>query len=102
MKKQVWIFYCLVGLAAIAEIYWLYKGERDSEKEGRGAWLEPIAMREDIAFFFSTLKAVHPDLYVKYDSVTFLILEEKMKEACSSPKFAFKRGLFAAGYSVFS
>lgn len=84
MKKHAWIFYFLVGLVATAEICWLYKDEKEVGKEVKETLLKPADMQKDIAYFFSTLKTIHPNLYVKYDSLTFVALEKKMKEACSS------------------
>lgn len=86
MKKHAWIFYLLVSVIAIGEIYWLYHEEHINDISKETCRLTPRDMQEDIAYFFTQLRAIHPNLYEKYDSLTFVFLEKKMKEECSSPK----------------
>lgn len=47
--------------------------------------LRPEEMQEDIHLFFREIRNIHPDLYERYDSATFVSLESRMTESCSSP-----------------
>lgn len=43
-------------------------------------------MLKDINFIFDELRTSHPNPYMRYDSLTFVRLEEKIKKECSIPK----------------
>lgn len=86
MKKLPSPFmWLLCAFFAVGEIYWLSQCE-NSRGGGEEAVWKPAHMCEDISYFFSKLRTVHPLLYQRYDSASFVELEKNMKEACATPK----------------
>ncbi|RHR41833.1 hypothetical protein DWX23_04570 [Parabacteroides sp. AF18-52] len=51
----------------------------------RNSLLSVEEMNDDINYYFSLLRTIHPDLYQEYDSVFFDDLELKIKKNCSIP-----------------
>lgn len=51
----------------------------------RNSLLSVKEMNDDIIYYFSLLRTIHPDLYQEYDSVFFDDLESKIKKNCSVP-----------------
>lgn len=53
-----------------------------SDKDGL---LSPEDMREDIQYYFQLIRDIHPNPYLKYDSMTFVSLETQLIQSCAAP-----------------
>lgn len=53
-----------------------------SDKDGL---LSSEDMREDIQYYFQLIRDIHPNPYLKYDSMTFVSLETQLIQSCAAP-----------------